>query len=178
MMARYRSPTDPADVSRERANADLNSGSICGFPTNVVEGAMTSSAARSFSDPDDFASSIRATRYEMTVTGRGRFAAELVRINLHDLWMQRFSSNLPWISHAENLSGRAIFVFHTQAGADLLRGVNEMRRSDIARLADGQSPISERRDRYSGVRCRFQWTRWLRSALPWLGAIRCRHATR
>ena len=99
---------------------------------------MTSSAARSFSDPDDFASSIRATRYEMTVTGRGRFAAELVRINLHDLWMQRFSSNLPWISHAENLSGRAIFVFHTQAGADLLRGVNEMRRSDIARLADGQ----------------------------------------
>ena len=83
---------------------------------------MPSSAARSFNDPDDFASSVRATRYEMTVTGRGRFAAELARVDLHDLWMQRFSSNLPWIAHAENLSGRAVFVFRTKAGSDLRRG--------------------------------------------------------
>ncbi|MGH7213124.1 MAG: helix-turn-helix domain-containing protein [Acetobacteraceae bacterium] len=103
-----------------------------------MEGDMPSSAARIFSDPDDFASSIRATRYEMTVTGRGRFAAELVRVDLHDLWMQRFSSNLPWISHAENLSGRAIFVFRTQEGSELLRGVEEMQPTIIARLADGQ----------------------------------------
>ncbi|HEX4261630.1 MAG TPA: helix-turn-helix transcriptional regulator [Acetobacteraceae bacterium] len=99
---------------------------------------MPSSLARSFADPDEFASSIRATRYEMTVTGRGRFAAELIRIDLHDLWMQRFSTNLPWISHAENMRGRAVFVFRTQAGPELLRGGEEMRPTVVARLAEAQ----------------------------------------
>ena len=56
---------------------------------------MPSSAVRTFSDPDDYATSIRATKAEVTVTGRGKFTAKLIRIDLHRLWMQRFSDNLP-----------------------------------------------------------------------------------
>ena len=56
---------------------------------------MPSSAVRTFTDPDDYAASIRATRAELTVTGRGQFTAQLVRIDLRRLWMQRFSDNLP-----------------------------------------------------------------------------------
>lgn len=99
---------------------------------------MPSSAVRSFSDPDDFAASIRATRYELTITAPGQFAGELVRIDLHDLWMQRFSTNLSWISNAANLAGRAIFVFRTEAGPALTRGAIEMRPSVIERVADAQ----------------------------------------
>ena len=56
---------------------------------------MPSSAVRTFSDPDDYATSMRATKAEVTVTGRGKFTAKLIRIDLHRLWMQRFSDNLP-----------------------------------------------------------------------------------
>ena len=56
---------------------------------------MPSSAVRTFSDPDDYATSIRATKAEVTVSGRGKFTAKLIRIDLHRLWMQRFSDNLP-----------------------------------------------------------------------------------
>ena len=59
---------------------------------------MPSSAVRTFTDPDDYAASIRATKAELTVTGRGRFAAKLIRIDLHRLWMQRFSDNLPRVA--------------------------------------------------------------------------------
>ena len=52
---------------------------------------MPSSAVRTFSDPDDYAASIRASKAEVTVTGRGQFTAKLTRIDLHRLWMQRFS---------------------------------------------------------------------------------------
>ena len=56
---------------------------------------MPSSAVRTFSDPDDYATSMRATKAEVTVTGRGKFTAKLIRIDLHRVWMQRFSDNLP-----------------------------------------------------------------------------------
>jgi hypothetical protein len=54
---------------------------------------MPSSAVQTFTDPDDYATSIRATRAELTVMGRGHFTAKLIRIDLHQLWMQRFFDN-------------------------------------------------------------------------------------
>jgi hypothetical protein len=60
---------------------------------------MPSSAVRTFADPDDYAAAIRQGTYELTVTERGDFTAKLTRIDLHRLWMQRFSDNLPRISH-------------------------------------------------------------------------------
>ena len=38
---------------------------------------MPSSAVRRFTDSDDYAAAIRATRAEITVTGRGHFTAKL-----------------------------------------------------------------------------------------------------
>jgi hypothetical protein len=88
---------------------------------------MLSSSLRTFTDPDDYAAAIRQGTAELTVTGRGRFAAQLVRIDLHRLWMQRFSENLPRIRHVDGAGKRAVFSFptlpgpgHSYNGVDLL----------------------------------------------------------
>ena len=52
---------------------------------------MPSSAVHTFADPDDYAAASRQATYELTVTERGHFTAKLIRIDLHRLWMQRFS---------------------------------------------------------------------------------------
>ena len=67
---------------------------------------MPSSAVQTFSDPDEYAASTRATRAELTVTGRGRFTAKLIRIDLHRLWMQRHSEDLARIKHSAESSIR------------------------------------------------------------------------
>jgi hypothetical protein len=60
-----------------------------------------SSTVRTFTDPDDYAASIRRTTVsEMTITGRGHFTAKLVNVNLHRLSMRRFSDNLQRSVHS------------------------------------------------------------------------------
>jgi hypothetical protein len=100
---------------------------------------MPSSAVRTLSDPDDFATAIRATKAEVTVTGRGQFTAKITRIDLHRLWMQRFSDNLPRLGHSAGISGRAIISFRTQPGPSLLWGGAEMHPTNIVRHAEGES---------------------------------------
>jgi hypothetical protein len=55
------------------------------------KGTMPSSAARTFTDPDEYASAIPKATYEMTITQRGQFAAELVHIELHSLLLRHFA---------------------------------------------------------------------------------------
>jgi hypothetical protein len=55
---------------------------------------MLSSAVRTFTDPEAFAAAIRAWAVDLTITGRGRFAAKIIRIDLLHLWMQRLSDSL------------------------------------------------------------------------------------
>ena len=55
--------------------------------------------------PDDYVKKIRNTRAEVVVIGRGQFTAEITRIDLHRLWMQRFSENLPRVGHSAGTSG-------------------------------------------------------------------------
>jgi AraC-like DNA-binding protein len=98
---------------------------------------MPSSAVRTFTDPEDYATSIRATRAEMTVMGRGHFTANLTRIDLHRLWMQRFSDNLPRIAHSAAISGRATISFPTQLGPSLLWAGAEMKPTNITRHSEG-----------------------------------------
>ena len=74
---------------------------------------MPSSAVRTFIDSDDYAAAIRATRAEITVTGRGHFTVKLTWIDLHRLRMQRFSDNLPRVGHSAAMNGRAIISFRT-----------------------------------------------------------------
>ena len=96
-------------------------------------------AVRNFTDPDDYGAAIRATTAKLTITGRGHFAAKLVRIDLHSLWMQRFSDNLPRILHSAGGSERTFITFRTQPGPSLLwRGV-ELRPTSITRHGEGQS---------------------------------------
>jgi AraC-like DNA-binding protein len=107
---------------------------------------MPSSAVRSFSDADEYAATIRATEAELTVTERGQFTAKLIRIDLHRLWMQRFSDNLPRVGHSAAKSGRAIISFRTQPGPSLRWGSAEMHPTNIVRHGEGESTFQ----RFSG----------------------------
>src|SRR5215472_11180454 len=100
---------------------------------------MPSSAVRSFSDPDDYVAAIRQGTVEVTVTGTGNFAAKLTKIDLHRLWMQRFSENLPRIYHVDGWGGRTIIVFRTQIGPSLLHSGLELEPNNIVRFGGGQS---------------------------------------
>jgi hypothetical protein len=100
---------------------------------------MPSSAVRTFTDPDDYASAVRATRAELTVMGRGHFGAKLTRIDLHRLWMQRFFDNLPRVAHSANMAGRAIISFRTAPGPGFLSGGVEMQPTSIMQLSEGRN---------------------------------------
>jgi AraC-like DNA-binding protein len=80
---------------------------------------MLSSAVRCFTDPDDYAAAVRHGTVELTITGRGHLAAQIIRIDLHRLWMQRFSDNLPRVSHTDSPGKRAVISFPTQPGPSL-----------------------------------------------------------
>jgi AraC-like DNA-binding protein len=91
-----------------------------------------------FSDPDDFAASIRATAYELTVTARGQFAGERTRIDLHRLWLQRFRANLPFVAHSAPMRGRAIVTFRTTPGPAMLVDGAVVPPNALVRLGEGQ----------------------------------------
>jgi hypothetical protein len=99
---------------------------------------MPSSAVRTFSDPDDYAAYIRNSTAEMTITRRGVFNAKLTRIDLHRLWMQRLSDNLPRIAHGADMR-RPSITFRTRPGPSLLWGGVEMRPTHIVRHAENES---------------------------------------
>jgi hypothetical protein len=100
---------------------------------------MPSSAVQTFIDPEDYAAAIRQGTYELTVTERGHFTAKLTRIDLQRLWMQRFSDNLPRISHIAGWGGRAVIAFRTEPGPSLLSSGVEMQPTNIVRYRDGQN---------------------------------------
>ena len=98
---------------------------------------MPSSTVQSFTEPGDYAASIRAVTSEMIVTARGPFTAKLIRIDLHHLWMQRFFESLPRIGHSAAGKGRAFLTFHTQPGPNLLWDGVEKEPSTILRHSEG-----------------------------------------
>jgi hypothetical protein len=100
---------------------------------------MPSSAVQTFTDPDEYAAAIRASKAEVTVTGRGQFAAKLTGIRLHRLWTQRFLEYLPRTLHSAIASGRAIVSFRTQPGPGLFWSGTELQPSNIIRHVEGES---------------------------------------
>jgi AraC-like DNA-binding protein len=100
---------------------------------------MLASAVRTFTDPDNYADTIRQGRVEVTVTGRGHFAAQLIRIDLHRLWMQRFSEDAARIKHTNGLGGRAVIAFPTQPGPSQLWNNVELNQTNIIRHKEGAS---------------------------------------
>jgi hypothetical protein len=103
---------------------------------------MPSSAVHTFADPDDYAAAIPRTKaeiFEINVTGRGRFTGKIIRTDLHSLWMQRFSDNLPRVGHSATMAGRAMFSFRTEPGPSLRAGGMEMQPTSIMRHSEGQN---------------------------------------
>ena len=103
---------------------------------------MPSSAVHIFADPDYYGAAMRRTKaeiFEINVTGRGRFTGKIINIDLHSLWMQRISDNLPRVGHSAITAGRATFTFRTEPGPRLLAGGMEMQPTSIVRHSEGQN---------------------------------------
>jgi AraC-like DNA-binding protein len=100
---------------------------------------MPSCAVRTFSDPDAYAAAIRQSTVQLTVTGRGHFTAQIVRIDLHHLWMQRLADSLPRITHTDSSGGRAVISFRMQPGPSLTWGGVDLRPGQIIRHKVGGS---------------------------------------
>jgi AraC-like DNA-binding protein len=75
-----------------------------------------SSALSSFTDVGAYQAAIRSADTEIVVTARGGFHAELTRITLNRLWIQRSEETLPSVSHFTTHTARAPIFF--LAGAD------------------------------------------------------------
>jgi AraC-like DNA-binding protein len=99
---------------------------------------MPSSAVRTFTDPDDYAASLRASHLELAITASGPFTGKITRIDLRRLWMQRFSESLPQIGHSSIIPGRAVVSFWTRPGPDQLWNGLETQPTNIVRHSEGE----------------------------------------
>jgi AraC-like DNA-binding protein len=100
---------------------------------------MPSSTVRLFTDPDDYAASVRQTTNGLTVPGRGRFTAQIIRIDLHQLWMQRFADSMARIMHIQDRGGRVIISFWTKPGASVAWDGLDLGPTEIVRQRMGGS---------------------------------------
>ena len=100
---------------------------------------MPSCTVRTFTDPDEYTAALRSTTSEVTITGRGRFEAKLIQIDLGRLWINRFAENLPRIAHSADHPGYATISLRTQPGPSLRRGGVEMVHSNVIRRAQAET---------------------------------------
>lgn len=105
---------------------------------------MSSSRVATFTDPHAYAASIRATDNEILVTARGEYRAELTRIDLHKLWMQRGRESLPRIARAVRRVDRSMIFFASDSlQAPSYRSGVEVLAGDI--VFNGSSPQTHHR---------------------------------
>jgi AraC-like DNA-binding protein len=83
--------------------------------------AMALSTALSFNDPLSFQAAISTADLQLLPTARGQFRAELTKVCMDQLWMQRFYQNLPLISAGAMKPGRRVFTFFTSAEPAAMR---------------------------------------------------------
>jgi AraC-like DNA-binding protein len=105
----------------------------------VTEGEMPSSAVHTFTDPGDYAAAIRATTIDLTVMARGQFAGKRTRVDLHRLWMQWISENMPRVAHSAFVPGRAIITFPTHTGPGLAWSGSDLQPTTIIRHIEGET---------------------------------------
>jgi AraC-like DNA-binding protein len=75
---------------------------------------MPSSAVLRFTDPDAYYAAIRTAEVKGVVTTRGDYRAELTRIELHRLWMQRGVEGLPRVMNVRRRDPRVAVFFMTE----------------------------------------------------------------
>lgn len=78
---------------------------------SFVGGDMPQSQFFNFTNPDSFQAALRSGSYEVFVKSKGDFHAELARIDLQRLWMQRGDTNLPMIMNTAADPKRAPLLF-------------------------------------------------------------------
>jgi hypothetical protein len=104
----------------------------------IREEMVPSSQVHTFTDPGDYAAAIRATTIDLTVVASGHFIGKRTRIDLHRLWMQRLSENMPRTLHSAFVTGRAIVTFRRDSGPRLLWGGREVQPDNIIQHNDGE----------------------------------------
>lgn len=77
---------------------------------------MVSSTFQTLADPEAFWAAIRAQEVRGVVTARGKFRAELARLDFKRLWMQRFTEYLPRVMHISIHRERVGIVFLAHKG--------------------------------------------------------------
>lgn len=76
---------------------------------------MPGSLALVLSDPYEFQRSVRASEVKVIVAAPGEYRADLTRIDLNHLWMQRGSQSLPSIAHVALHASRSSIFFLADA---------------------------------------------------------------
>lgn len=74
---------------------------------------VTSSNTATFADPDLYRNSGRSSQAELVVVGRGKFSAEITKIDFKRLWMQRGYETLARVAWIKNSPSRAPISFPT-----------------------------------------------------------------
>jgi AraC-like DNA-binding protein len=99
---------------------------------------MPTSTVRTFTDPDDFMSAtiMRTASAELTITGRGAFAAKTVRIDLPRLWVACHTDTLARTSHTVRRPGRANIVFRAGPGPGVLMSGVAMEPTNLIRTSE------------------------------------------
>lgn len=101
---------------------------------------MPSSAVLTFTEPDAYYAAIRTAEVKGVVTARGDYRAELTRIELHRLWMQRGVEDLPRVMNVRRRDPRVAVFFMTEQEQSPLqvRGM-VLGRGEIAVLGSGSA---------------------------------------
>ena len=80
---------------------------------------MPSSSVRAFTDPDELEAAVRLTTFKLSIIGNGPFTGNIVNADLHRLRIQRSFDNLPRVSYAVGMPGRATILFRTGEESEL-----------------------------------------------------------
>jgi AraC-like DNA-binding protein len=102
----------------------------------IEDRGVPSSAVRTFTDPDHYTAAIRGAKAEVIILGRGQFTAQITRIDLHNVWLQRLADSLPrtgYSAFSPDMAGRAVFSFRTAAGPTVLWNGSEAHPTTVLR---------------------------------------------
>ena len=97
--------------------------------------AMASGFAKSqsFTDADAYAGFIPLTQVQLVIARPGQLEAKATLITLDNLWMQRFSDNLPRVAQTAAKAGRVIVSFRTSPRPSLVWDGLEMTSETVLR---------------------------------------------
>jgi AraC-like DNA-binding protein len=92
---------------------------------------MASSTVLYFNDPLSYQSAISPADLEFVLTGGGQFRAEMTKVRMDQLWMDRFYRNMPSIIAGAMKPDRRVFTFFTSEAATLRHRGMEVSSGDI-----------------------------------------------